>query len=142
METPVKQSVGKTYAQLIRFGRLLENYKTANDLSRRHPGLILQFVDAVDHQLLWTSTDEFFSVFTPIKRYADDGMWDYKSTMEMRKERLGTHFGKDDFKQILMTKCHENRYLHLVGISFMWSISRIHMMKTGGNLALDFMDTL
>jgi hypothetical protein len=134
------QSIGKTYAQLIKFGRVLENHKKANKMSDENPNHILAFVDSVDCQLLWTSTDDFFSVFTPVKRYADDGRWDYRSTMKMRAEELGTHFGKNDFKQLLMSDWHQNKYLHLVGISFMWSISRVHGVRTGGSLLNDFLN--
>jgi hypothetical protein len=133
-----KQSIGKTYAQIIKFGRLLKNHKTANDFTDEHPEIVLAFVESIDKQLLWTSTDDFFSIFTPIKRYADDGMWDYHSTMKMRKERLGTHFGKDDFKHVIMTDCHQNKFLHLIGISFMWSISRMYQKQTGDSLLNGF----
>lgn len=135
------QSIGKTYAQLIKFGRVLENHHRANQMCDEHPELILQFVALIDKSLRFTKVDDFFSVFTPIKRYADDGMWDYHSTMKMRQEKFGTHFGKDDFKHVIMSDCHQNKYLHLVGISFMWSISRMHEDRTGGSLLMDFLSS-
>lgn len=135
------QSIGRTYAQLIMFGRLLENHHNADKMSDDHPELILHFVNLIDKNLRFTKVDDFFSVFTPIKRYADDGMWDYHSTMKMRNERLGTHFGKDDFKHVIMSDCHQNKYLHLVGISFMWSISRMHKNQTGRSVITDFFES-
>jgi hypothetical protein len=137
----MKQSIGKTYAQLIKFGRLLENHKRANEITDDKPELIMHIVDMIDKDLRFTKVDDFFSIFPPIKRYKDDGSWDYKSTMEMRQERLGTHFGKDDFKHLIMSSCYENKYLHLVGLSFMWSISRMHERQTGGNLFMEFLNS-
>jgi hypothetical protein len=133
------QTIGKTYAQLIKFGRLLENHEKANEVTDERPDIIFAFVESVDRQLLWTSTDDFFSVFPPVKRYVDDGSWDYKSTLDMRQERLGTHFGKDDFKHLIMNSCYENKHLRLVGVSFMWAISRIHKKRTGGSLLDEFL---
>lgn len=137
----VKQPLGKTYAQIIKFGRLLNNHTEANDFCDHHPEVVLQFVNAIDQQLMWTSVDEFFSVFPPIKEYRDDDTWDYKSTLKMKNERLGTHFGKDDFKHIIMTNCYENKWLHLVGISFMWSISRAYEDQTGRSAFMDFLQS-
>lgn len=136
-----KQSAGRTYAQLIKFGRLLESYDKAQAMCDEHPEVILAFVDSIERQLLWTKTDDFFSLFPPIKHYEDDGIWDYHSTMAMRKEELGTHFGKDDFKELLMNRCYENEYLQLVGIAFVWSISRMHKDQTGRSLAQDFLSS-
>lgn len=135
------QPIAKTYSQLIKFGRILENHQNANQMSDDHPEVILHFVNLLDKNLRFTKVDDFFSVFTPIKRYADDGMWDYSSTMKMREERLGTHFGKDDFKHLIMTDCHQNKFLHLIGISFIWSISRLHKKQTGRSMAADFFES-
>lgn len=139
MTTAKTKNVGRTYAQLIKFGRLLESHEKAQAMCDEHPEVILAFVDSIDRRLLWTKIDDFFSLFPPVKRYEDDGMWDYKSTIEMRREQLGTHFGKNDFKKLIVTSCYENKYLHLVGISSMWSVSRMHKARTGGSLFLDFL---
>lgn len=141
MNATKKQSLGKTYAQIIKFGRLLENHQKAKEFTDDHPEVVMAFVDSIDRQLLWTSTDDFFSAFTPIKRYSDDGRWDYHSTMRMRKEQLGSHFGTGDFKDVIMSACHENKYLKLVGLSFTWSISRSHKKKTGRSLLMDFLNS-
>lgn len=140
MNTAAKQPIGKTYAQIIKFGRLLKNYQSASDLADDRPDVILGFVESIDKQLQWTKIDDFFTVFTPIKRYANDDTWDYKSTMEMIQDDLGTHFGKDDFKRLIMNSCFNNKYLPLLGFAFMTSISSMHGKQTGRNLFLDFLN--
>jgi len=135
------QSIGKTYAQIIKFGRLLEDHTLATKMSKERPELILGFVESVERQLRFTEVDEFFALFPPIKRYGDDGTWDYNSTLEMRRDRLGTHFGKDDFKHLIMSSCYENRFVQLVGLSFMCSISSMHKKQTGRILITEFIDS-
>lgn len=137
----MEQSIGKTYAQLINFGRMLKNHHHAQQVCDEYPEQVLAFVNMIDQQLRFTKVDDFFSLFPPIKRYKDDGIWDYKSTMQMRKEELGSHFGKDAFKNLIMTTCYENKYLRLVGLSFMWSISRVHENRTGRDMLEDFINT-
>jgi hypothetical protein len=129
-----KQSTGKTYAQLIKFGRMLENHHKAQLMSEERPEVILAIVDSIDRQITWTKIDDFFSLFPPLKRYVDDGRWNYKSTLEMREEELGTYFGKDDFKYLLMTHCYENKFLRLIGLAFAWSVGRAHKQITGSEL--------
>lgn len=127
----------EVYAKLIRFGRMLSDHRTASRYSKEHPGIVLSFVNAVDQELLWTSIDDFFSLFPPIKRYEEDGTWDFNSTIEMRNE-FGTKFGKDEFKELLMSRCYENKWIHLVGFSFMLSISRTYEYQTGRNVLSEF----
>ena len=135
-----KQPVPKVYAQLIKFGRLLKSEKTLDDMANERPDLILSFVWSVEHQLMFTKVEDFFSIFPPIKRYEEDGTWNYRSTLEMAKERLGTHFGKDDFKHLLMTHCYENKWLRQIGVGFMMSISRAHKNRTGRSMLVDFLE--
>ncbi|GMA52013.1 hypothetical protein GCM10025857_68190 [Alicyclobacillus contaminans] len=119
------------YAQLIKFGRVLENHSFASDFAKQYPEEVVAFVEATDRQVRFTPVADFFSLFPPIKRYADDGMWDYHSTLRMIEERLGTHFGKDEFKHLLMSDCYENRFVHLVGYAFMLAISELYKRQTG-----------
>lgn len=136
-----QQSLGKTYAQIINFGRILESRKYAKLISEDKPEIVLGFVEAIDRQLLWTEVDKFFELFPPIKRYENDGSWDYESTQKMRKEKLGTHFGKDDFKHLLMTTCYENKFLQNIGYAFIDSISEMHKRTTGRSMMMDFFES-
>lgn len=119
------------YNHLIKLGRILKDHKTASELAEQYPSETLGCIESIDRQMRFTKVSDFFSLFPPIKRYADDGVWDYKSTLSMIEKRLGTHFGKDDFKHLLMSECYENKFVHLVGYAFMCSISRIHKQRTG-----------
>lgn len=137
----MKKESAVTYAAIIRFGRLLESKTTTRKIVSEKPEIVLGFVESVDKALLWTSIDDFFLLFPPIKRYENDGTWDYASTQEMRKNRLGTHFGKDDFKHLLMTTCYENKFAQNVGYAFIESISSMHNRLTGRNMMVDFFES-
>ncbi|MCL6599531.1 MAG: hypothetical protein K6T81_12435 [Alicyclobacillus macrosporangiidus] len=119
------------YSALIKFGRTLEDHSFASYFAEQYPEYVVAFVEQVDRELRFTPVSDFFSVFPPVKRYADDGIWDYHSTLRMIDRRLGTHFGKNDFKHLLMTECYENRFVHLVGYAFMLAVSALYRRQTG-----------
>ena len=102
------------------------------------PEMILGIVEIIEKKIRWTPIEEFFQLFPPIKRYADDGMWDYKSTKNMIEKDFGETFGKDDFKKLLMTKCYENRYVTRIGIAWVTSISDIKRRVTGTSVMESF----
>ncbi|MGG2091901.1 hypothetical protein AB1283_04110 [Bacillus sp. S13(2024)] len=93
------------YNLLIRFGRFLDQGHEFE------PEIVLATIEFINKKLQWTPVEDFFRVFPPIKEFEDDGSWDYKSTLEYIKENYGERFGKDDFIDLLMTHCYENRYV-------------------------------
>lgn len=127
------------YESMIKFGRLLAG-SPKFDLASERPELIIHFVKLIEKELLFKPVDDFFSLFPPIKRYKDDGSWDYFSTQKMRKEKLGTHFGKGDLAHLLMTTCYENKYIQALGDSLINSISEMHKLQTGRSLAMDILE--
>ena len=136
-----KQPLSKTYSQLIKFGRLLEKHHIASNMAHERPDIILSFVEGINRQLRFTKVDEFFSLFPPIKRYEEDGTWNYKSTMEMIKNDLGSHFGKSDFIHLLTTHCYENKWLKLVGLANTLAISEMYKRQNGRSLIFEFLDS-
>lgn len=133
-------SAANAYSKLIRLGRMLKDHSHANKIVDDAPEVILSIVNTIEVWLRFTPVDDFFSIFPPLKRYDDDGTWDYQSTLKMRQDLLGTHFGKDDFKHLIMSSCYENKWLRLVGVSYMWSISRIYKRENGKDMLLDFLN--
>lgn len=119
------------YDILLKLGRKLGNHKRASELAKSDPQMILSAVTAAERALLWKKVSDFFSLFPPIKRYDDDGSWDYHSTMKMIQEDLGTTFGKDDLKMLLMSRCYENRFIGLVGLAYMLAVSEMWRRTTG-----------
>ncbi|MCP1355055.1 hypothetical protein [Aneurinibacillus migulanus] len=95
------------------------------------PEQIIGIVDFIDKKLKWKSVDEFFEIFPPIKRYKNDGIWDYHSTLEMRRKRLGERFTGNDFKMLIMTTCYENKYLSEIGFAWMIAVSELSKRTTG-----------
>jgi hypothetical protein len=122
------------YNLLIRFGRMLE------DGHKFSPELVLSTVQYIDNNLRWTPVEDFFRLFPPLKRYEDDGSWDYNSTLDFRKERFGERFGKDDFLELLMNTTYENRFLRRVGLAFMLATSRIRKRRTGMTMVEEFLN--
>lgn len=96
---------------------------------------IVAFVYKIEEQLRWTPTQDFFRLFPPIKRYEDDGSWNYHDALEMINREFGERFGKNDFLKLLMTHCYENKFVQLVGIKFLLATSEIYKKKTGLSLA-------
>ncbi|MEK5469288.1 hypothetical protein MKY64_30250 [Paenibacillus sp. FSL R7-0210] len=127
------------YESMIKFGRILVGAPNV-DMAEQKPELIIQFVKLVEKDLLFKPIDDFFLLFPPIKRYEDDGMWDYFSTQEMRVNKLGTHFGKGDLAHLLMTRCYENKYIIELGHALISAISNIHEDQTGRSLAMDIFE--
>jgi len=127
------------YEMLLKLGRKLRDHTGTSETARRNPELIISTVVAAERSLLWTKVDDFFSLFPPIKRYEDDGSWDYKSTLQMIESDLGTSFGKDDLKMLLMSKCYENKYIHLVGFAYMIAVSEMMKRATGESAFVRFM---
>lgn len=127
------------YESMIKFGRLLVGSPDV-DMPLKNPELIINFVKLVEKGLLFQPIDEFFSLFPPIKRYKDDDTWDYFSTQKMRKEKLGTHFGKGDLAHLLMTTCYENRFIQELGDALIESITEMHKLTTGRSLLMDFLE--
>jgi len=122
-----RQKLG--YRNLIILGRNIRNG------AKYEPEEILAVVHKIEEQLMWTPIEDFFRLFPPIKRYEDDGSWNYQSTLEMIKSEFGERFGKDDLIKLPMTHCYENKFVQTVGIKFMLSISELHRRRTGVTLA-------
>jgi len=129
------------YAAMIKYGRILKDKENRDLIIDERPELIVNFVSLIEKELIFTPVDDFFSLFPPIKRYEDDGIWNYSSTLKMKTERLGTHFGKGDLIHLLMTTCYENKYLHILGVSLMEAISNIHSKRTGRSLMMDWLES-
>ncbi|MFD2334740.1 hypothetical protein ACFSR7_36315 [Cohnella sp. GCM10020058] len=118
----------------MKLGRILENHRYASEFARENPHIVLTIVNAADKELRWTKVSEFFSLFPPIKRYEDDGTWCYNSTKKMIREDFRETFGKGDIKMLLMTRCYENKFFHLVGFAYMCATSELSKRKTGESL--------
>ncbi|MBN6886996.1 hypothetical protein ACUXCC_002003 [Cytobacillus horneckiae] len=103
------------------------------------PDLMISLVDVIEKKIRWTPIDEFFQLFPPVKRYEDDGIWDYKSTLEMVANKFGETFGKDDFKYLLMTSCYENKFIQNIGFAWMDAISDLRQQQTGMSVMEEFL---
>ena len=125
-----RQKLG--YRNLIILGRNIRNG------AKYEPEEILAFVHKIEEQLMWTPIEDFFRLFPPIKRYEDDGTWNYQNTLEMIKSEFGERFGKDDLSKLLLTPCYENKFVLAVGLKFMLSISELHRRRTGMTLIEQF----
>ncbi|PAF37863.1 hypothetical protein CHH58_06645 [Terribacillus saccharophilus] len=79
------------------------------------------------------STEEFFTLFPPIKNYVDDGSWDYTSSLKF-KQKLGPIFTKKSFNKLLMTHCYENPFISELGTALLMSVSTLHKRKTGRSI--------
>lgn len=121
-----RQKIG--YRNLLVLGRKLKAGV------KYEPEQIIMAISLIEEQLMWTPIEDFFRLFPPIKRYADDGMWDYKSTLQMIERDFGERFGKGDFTTLLMTKCYENPFVHAVGIAFMKATAELYRRQTGKSL--------
>lgn len=124
------------YRNLLVLGR---NLKAG---AKYEPEEIIAAISLIEEQLLWTPVEDFFRLFPPIKRYTDDGTWDYKSTLKMIEEDLGERFGKGDFLKLLMMGCYENPFVNRVGIAFMKATSELYRKKTGKSLLEEAMKHL
>lgn len=135
----MSRNVAETYGSLIRMGRIIKRHNGFGGLTmaEKSPEMVIAFVDSIDKELRFTSVNDFFSIFPPIKRYSNDGFWNYYSVLQMREDQLGSHFGKDDFLDLLMTHCYENKYLRAVGIEFMRALTNLRRQETGHSLLSD-----
>lgn len=122
------------YNNLIILGRNLEGKHEYS------PELILAWVGKIEEQLRWTPVADFFRLFPPIKRYADDGTWDYHSTLDMIQREYGETFGKDALKHLLMTSCYENRFVQNIGYAWMDAVSDLNKRVTGKSVAAQFFE--
>ncbi|WP_010278896.1 hypothetical protein [Paenibacillus senegalensis] len=123
----------------MRLGRALNNHQKASAFAKEHPELIISLVEDAEKAIQWTSVQNFFSLFPPIKRYKDDGTWCFKSTKQMIQEDMGDKFGKDDLKLLLSSKCYENKFIHLVGFAFMVAASELYERHTGQDIMDGFL---
>lgn len=124
-------SAAKAYGSLIVIGRFIVNHP---NYVRQHPEAVISAAHHFENELQFTPIDDFFSLFPPIKRYCDDGRWDFGSTNEMRAELFGTHFGKGDLMQLLMSSCYENKFVQGFGFALMVAIRLEHERLTGRDL--------
>ncbi|QOY36823.1 hypothetical protein AWH56_003990 [Anaerobacillus isosaccharinicus] len=93
-------NINNPYNSIITIGKALKDGARPADFD------LVRLVEILEKQLRWTSVDQFFQVFPPIKNYQEDGTWCYKSTLEMIKTEFGERFCKDDFKKLLLKwKC-------------------------------------
>jgi hypothetical protein len=126
------------YSNLIILGR---NIVLKRKQGEKHdPEYILAWVNQIEEQLRWTPVKDFFRLFPPVKRYADDGVWDYNSTLKAISEDFGERFGKDDVKMLLMTSCYENKFIRAVGLAYITSISQIQRERTGRDPMQEFLN--
>lgn len=120
------------YAMIIRVGRIVKNHP---NVPTDNPLGILHALRIAERELMFTPIEDFFSIFPPIKRYEDDGSWDYKSTLDFRNENFGTHFGRGDLMKLLMTRCYENKFVGRFGIAIMQAIGKQYENRTRRNFA-------
>ncbi|KON87487.1 hypothetical protein AF332_12045 [Sporosarcina globispora] len=112
----------EAYNQLIKLGRKIKSDKSIKD---RSPEYIVNEIDSIEKKLQWSSIDDFFKLFPPVKKNADDGTWNYKSALEFIRINFGERFGRDDFKKIITNGLYENPYLFKVGVAYLISLSRV-----------------
>lgn len=124
-------SAAKAYGKLIVIGRFIVNHP---HYVQEQPEAIISAAHYLERELKFTPIDDFFSLFPPIKRYCNDGRWDYSSTNEMRAKLFGTHFGKGDLMQLLMSSCYENRFVQGFGFALMVALRLEYERLTGRDL--------
>jgi hypothetical protein len=107
------------YNILIWMGRMLDDKFFFKYVVDQAPQVVVAYVNYLDQMMWLRPIDEFFRLFPPIKRYGDDGMWDYHSTLAMIRSEFGPIFCANDLKELLMTACYENRYVQNVGLAYM-----------------------
>lgn len=128
--------VNNPYNLLIKLGRILDGSPT--EFARTNPELVLTVINKVDELILFKRIEDFFSLFPPIKNYVEDGTWTYKSILEHVANNHGEYFGKDVFKEFLMNRCYENKFIYNVGLAFMIAVSTIRRRETGTDMFTEF----
>lgn len=120
---------------LVRLGRKLESNP---NLPKENPEAVLEAINFINYHITWSKVDDFFKGFTVVKRYEDDGCWDYKSSNEYIKENLGERFTGDDFKHLIMCRITSNKYLSKVGFGYMQATSEMYKRISGKSFAEKF----
>lgn len=115
------------YNMMISLGRMIVDKGLKVE---EQPEEVLNYFSVMSDLMKGRSVNEFFTVFPPVKRYADDGTWDYFSTLEL-KQRLGETFTRESFQELLMSHCYENKYMWVLGLAFMNCISVLHEQRNG-----------
>ena len=128
--------VNNPYNLLIKLGRILDGFPA--EFAKTNPELVLMVINKVDELILFKRIEEFFMLFPPIKNYVEDGTWTYKNTLEHVANNHGEYFGKDVFKEILMNRCYENKFIFNVGLAFMIAISTIRRRETRIDMFTEF----
>ncbi|PGE98895.1 hypothetical protein COF51_06920 [Bacillus pseudomycoides] len=128
--------VNNPYNLLIKLGRILDGFPT--EFAKTNPELVLMIINKVDELILFKRIEEFFTLFPPIKNYVEDGTWTYKNTLEYVANNHGEYFGKDVFKEFLMNRCYENKFIFNVGLAFMIAISTIRRREIGIDMFTEF----
>lgn len=115
------------YNMMIKLGRLIidKGFKVEDN-----PHEVFNYFSAMSDYMEGRSVNEFFTLFPPIKRYEDDGTWDYHSTLEL-KQKLGETFTRESFQEILMSHCYENKYIWVLGLAFMNCIDCLYEKEKG-----------
>lgn len=118
------------YNMMIKLGRaVLDNGLKVED----HLQEVFNYFSVMSDLMEGESVEEFFTVFPPIKRYVDDGSWNYDSSLK-RKNNLGKTFTRESFQHLLMTSCYENKFLCALGLSFMRCISELYKRENNRSL--------
>ncbi|MGE7936798.1 hypothetical protein [Bacillus paramycoides] len=130
------KGIDNPYNLLIKLGRILDGFPT--EFAKTNPDLVLMVINKVDELMLFKRIKEFFTLFPPIKNYVEDGTWTYKNTLEHVANNHGEYFGKDVFKEFLMNRCYENKFIFNVGLAFMIAISTVSGKETRMGMFTEF----
>ncbi|GGJ51347.1 hypothetical protein [Virgibacillus salexigens] len=126
----MNEQTANPYNMMIELGRLIRN---TNFEPKDAPDELFNYFSALSQMMEGRSVKEFFSVFPPIKRYEDDGIWNYYATIEEIAE-MGTEFTKESFQHLLMKHCYENKYMQCLGLAFMDCTSQLYKRKSGRSI--------
>jgi len=118
------------YNSMIRVGRLLRHNKITPENNAVE---LQQYFAALESHMAGRSTEEFFTLFPPIKNYVEDGTWDYSSSLKF-KQKLGPFFTKKSWNKVLMTHCYENPYISMLGTALLMSASALYRQQTGQSI--------
>ncbi|QQE81574.1 hypothetical protein [Alicyclobacillus sp. SO9] len=114
------------YVHLVKLGRVLESHTVASNVAKNSPEFVLKHIALIEQHLQFRPIAEFLSVFPLRKRYADDGTWNYFVAQEMLQRDTGTHFGRDDFNNLIMCDCFASPYLSRIGFAYMVAVGAMH----------------
>jgi hypothetical protein len=118
------------YNSMIRIGRLLRYNKITPE---NNAAELQQYFAALESQMAGRSTEEFFTLFPPIKDYVDNGTWDYPSSLKL-KQNLGPFFTKKSWNKVLMTHCYENPFISELGTALLVSANVLYRRQTGRSM--------